>query len=96
MVMSSVETSTPKYVRLWSLKERGKGRRVDQGNRGKKDLERCGLRREDAYDQEKFRDSKLKQKLSTLASRDTSINHGQWDNGIKTDVAVVVSFSFNV
>ena len=35
MVTSSVETSTPKYVTLWNLRQLGKRKSVDQGNRGK-------------------------------------------------------------
>ena len=35
MVISCVETSILKYVTLWKLKQLGKGRRVNQGNRGR-------------------------------------------------------------
>ena len=35
MVISCVEISIPKYVTLWKLKQLGKGRRVNQGNRGR-------------------------------------------------------------
>ena len=45
----------------------------------KKDLERYGLKREDAYDREKWREQ-IKAKTANPASR---------DNGIKTDVVVV-------
>ena len=46
----------------------------------KKDLERYGFRREDAYDRKKWREG-IRAKIANPASR---------DNGIKTDVVVVV------
>ena len=46
----------------------------------KKDLERYGLRREDAYDREHWREQ-IRAKIANPAS---------WDNGIETDVVVVV------
>ena len=46
----------------------------------KKDLERCGLRKEDVYDRKKWRE-RIRAKLPTPVSR---------DDNIKTDVVVVV------
>ena len=60
MVMSCVDTSFPKYDEVMEIEitgKRNKGRpRKSWEECVKKDLERYGLRREDAYDQKKWQE----------------------------------------
>ena len=66
--MSSIETSNPKYLRVMEHEITGKKKKARPRKWWeeciKKDLERCGLKREDAYDRDKWREQ-IKAKITS-------------------------------
>ena len=74
MAMSCMETSIPKCMRPWKLKQLRKGKMANQGNWKEcinKDLEQLGLRR--MHTIKRNDKNKLEQNLITPVSRDNSI-----------------------